>query len=200
MPRRRRLCSSPRTPAVFSLRLHRSAILFSLSLSFSLSFFSTWCDTMSQLLGLAAKQVSRQATLQPRLVLPAGRTVSIEEGRRLAKLVNDEEERLASAATQLLNDGSAESPVFLEEGVSKRILLHRQRQNHKANVAAAVAYARRRQHIRKAVAPAEGDKVQAIAKKLLRQERSSDPAQTAKQRKARAGNPRKDKKKGKGTR
>lgn len=147
------------------------------------------------MLELAAKQISRQAALQPRLALPAGRTVTIEEGRRLAKLVNDEEERLASAATQLLDNGAADSPVVLEEAVSKRILLLRQKQNHEANVKAAVAYAKRRQQTRRAVTPAEGEKVQGIARKLLHKERNADHAQLIRQRKARAANRKADRKK-----
>lgn len=138
------------------------------------------------LLSIVAKQITRQATLQPRLALPAGRTVSVEEGRRLAKLVNDEEERISSNATQLLDAGGAESPVVLEEGVSKRILLLRQRQNHDANVKAAVAHAKRRQQTRKAITPAEGERVQAMARQVLHREKGSDHGKAVKARKARA--------------
>ncbi|EPY35593.1 hypothetical protein STCU_01081 [Strigomonas culicis] len=117
-------------------------------------------------LQLAAKQIHRQATLQPRLCLPAGRTVSLEEGRKLAKLVQDEEERFTSGATQLLDD-NASSPVQLEETVSKKIILMRQRQNKEANVRAAVAHAKKQQQ-RNRISPDDAEKVKGIANSLLK--------------------------------
>ncbi|KAK7197705.1 hypothetical protein NESM_000722500 [Novymonas esmeraldas] len=132
---------------------------------------------------VAAKQVHRQQQLQPRLALPAGRTVSLEEGRRLAKLVHDEEDRLQSEATQLLERTEA-TPVVLEESVSKRILLLRQRQNAKANVKAAVAYANRL-HGKSAVLAEDAAKLREAASRVLRPSSSTGSA-GLKQRRQRA--------------
>ncbi|CAJ1013573.1 hypothetical protein, conserved [Leishmania lindenbergi] len=115
---------------------------------------------------IAAKQVHRQQLLQPRLALPAGRTVSFEEGRRLAMLVHDEENRLQSEVTHLLEVKEA-SPVVLAESVSKRILLLRQKQNGTANVKAAVAYANRL-HRKSAVQPEDAAKMREAASRVLR--------------------------------
>ncbi|KAG5502038.1 hypothetical protein JKF63_04315 [Porcisia hertigi] len=132
---------------------------------------------------IAAKQVHRQQLLLPRLALPAGRIVSLEEGRRLAKLVQNEEDRLHSEATHLL--GQAESsPVLLEESVSKRILLLRQKQNKKANVKAAVAYANR-MHRKSAVQAEDATKMRQAASRVLRPSSSVGSA-GLKQRRQRA--------------
>ncbi|KAL7697497.1 hypothetical protein N2W54_006013 [Lotmaria passim] len=140
---------------------------------------------------IAAKQVHRQELLQPRLALPAGRTVSLEEGRRLAKMVHDEEDRLQSEATQLLEQ-KASNAVVLEESVSKRILLLRQKQNKKANVKAAVAYANRLRS-KSAVQPEDEAKMRDAAARVLR--RSSHEGGVLKQRRQRALQPKKQKKK-----
>ncbi|KPA74059.1 hypothetical protein ABB37_09363 [Leptomonas pyrrhocoris] len=139
---------------------------------------------------IAAKQVHRQEALQPRLALPAGRTVSLEEGRRLAKLVNDEEDRLQSEATQLL-ERKESNAVVLEESVSKRILLLRQKQNKKANVKAAVAYANRLRS-KSAVQEEDGVKIRDAAARVLR--RASHEGSVLKQRRQRAEQSRKQKK------
>ncbi|KPI88880.1 hypothetical protein ABL78_1997 [Leptomonas seymouri] len=141
---------------------------------------------------IAAKQVHRQEQLQPRLALPAGRTVSLEEGRRLAKLVHDEEDRLQSEATQLL-DRKEPNAVVLEESVSKRILLFRQKQNKKANVKAAVAYANRL-HKRSAVQAEDGAKMRDAAARVLR--RTSHEGTVLKQRRQRSEKPTKQKPRG----
>jgi hypothetical protein len=141
---------------------------------------------------IAAKQVHRQELLQPRLALPAGRTVSLEEGRRLAKLVHDEEDRLQSAATQLLERKESNS-VVLEESVSRRILLLRQKQNKKANVKAAVAYANRLRS-KSAVQGEDGAKMRDAAARVLR--RSSHEGTVLKQRRQRAEQTKKQKKHG----
>ncbi|KAG5476846.1 hypothetical protein CUR178_04032 [Leishmania enriettii] len=132
---------------------------------------------------IAAKQVQRQQLLQPRLALPAGRTVSLEEGRRLAKLVHEEEDRLQSEATHLLERKEA-STVVLEESVSKRILLLRQKQNSKANLKAAVAYANRL-HRKHAVQAADATKMREVASRVLRPSSSVGSA-NLKQRRKRA--------------
>ncbi|GET89624.1 hypothetical protein, conserved [Leishmania tarentolae] len=132
---------------------------------------------------IAAKQLHRQQLLQPRLALPAGRTVSLEEGRRLAKLVHEEEDRLQSEATHLLEVKEA-SPVVLEENVSKRILLLRQKQNSKANVRAAVAYANRLHH-KSAVQAEDAAKMRVAAARVLRPSSSMGSA-CLKQRRQRA--------------
>lgn len=136
---------------------------------------------------IAAKQVHRQELLQPRLALPAGRTVSLEEGRRLAKLVHDEEDRLQSEATHLLQQRESNA-VVLEESVSKRILLLRQKQNKKANVKAAVAYANRL-HSKAAVQAEDGAKLREAAAKVLR--RASHEGTALKHRRQRAEQPKK---------
>lgn len=123
---------------------------------------------------IALKQLHRQAMLQPRLALPAGRTVSLEEGRRLAKLFNEEEERVTTQTAQMLEE-VAESPVVLEESVSKRILIHRQRQNKEANVKAAVAYARRRQAENRVTA-GDAEKMKNIASHLMGKGKGSGAA------------------------
>lgn len=156
---------------------------FTMRLPVDIAFY---CSSLSQnmsLLRVVAKQINRQCTLQPRLGLPAGRIVSLEEGRRLAKLVNDEEERVTSGASMLLDNGAAETPVVLEESVSKRILLLRQKQNKEANIKAAVAYARRQKQNNRFPA-ADGEKVQTIAQKVFKGSRS-DVSSALRQRRLR---------------
>lgn len=137
---------------------------------------------------IAAKQVHRQQLLQPRLALPAGRTVSLAEGRRLAQLVHEEENRLQSEATNLLERTEA-TPVALEESVSKRILLLRQKQNTKANVKAAVAYANRL-HRKSAVKAEDASKMREAATRVLRPS-SATGSTGLRQRRQRAEKPKK---------
>ncbi|CAD2221354.1 hypothetical protein AGDE_00424 [Angomonas deanei] len=134
-------------------------------------------------LRLAAKQIQRQATLQPRLSLPAGRTISLEEGRRLAKLVNDEEERIQTGATQLLDEALGSS-VQLESDVSKRIILLRQKQNHAANITAALKFAKK-QRKNSSIPAGDAEKLKTIAGKVLRKE-SGSGTETLKARRIRA--------------
>ncbi|RNF01445.1 uncharacterized protein Tco025E_08580 [Trypanosoma conorhini] len=118
-----------------------------------------------------AKQLLRQSTLQPRLKLPAGRIVSLEEGRRLARLVHEEEEHTAAANVGAVENRSLSTPVVLEEQVSKRILLLRRKSNKAANVKAAVAYAQRSKG--PSAVEKVGSEVRDIAVKLLRKDGSA---------------------------
>ncbi|ESL08769.1 hypothetical protein TRSC58_03523 [Trypanosoma rangeli SC58] len=123
---------------------------------------------------IVAKQLLRQSTLQPRLKLPAGRIVSLEEGRRLARLVHEEEEHAAAAGVAAAENRSRSSPVVLEEQVSKRILLLRRRNNSGANIKAAVAYAQRSKG--SSAAGKMDTEVRDIAAKLLRKDQSTRAA------------------------
>ncbi|KAH9577677.1 hypothetical protein LSM04_005897 [Trypanosoma melophagium] len=124
--------------------------------------------------GVVAMQLLRQSTLQPRLKLPAGRIVSLEEGRRLARLINEEAKHNDTALTGALENKSVNSPVVLEEQVSKRILLLRQKNNKAANVKAAVAYAQRSKVSNKMVET--GAEVRDIAVKLLKKDKGNRSA------------------------
>ncbi|RNE97909.1 hypothetical protein TraAM80_09076 [Trypanosoma rangeli] len=123
---------------------------------------------------IVAKQLLRQSTLQPRLKLPAGRIVSLEEGRRLARLVHEEEEHTAATSLAAAENRSLSSPVVLEEQVSKRILLLRRKNNSAANIKAAVAYAQRSKG--SSAAGKIDTEVRDIAAKLLRKDQSSRAA------------------------
>ncbi|KEG07662.1 hypothetical protein DQ04_09161050 [Trypanosoma grayi] len=120
---------------------------------------------------IVTKQLLRQTALQPCLKLPAGRVVMLEEGRRLARLVHEEEERAAAVSTAVVEERALGSPVVLEEGVSKRILLLRQKSNKEANIKAAVAHAQRSK-VPTSVAET-GEEVRDIAVKLLRKDSSA---------------------------
>ncbi|KAG8341911.1 hypothetical protein TRVL_07260 [Trypanosoma vivax] len=132
---------------------------------------------------LVKKQMLRQATLQPGLKLPAGRVVSMEEGRRLARLVNDEEARVASACEKAVAEQQSAVPVVLEETVSKRILLIRQRANKEANIKAAVAHAKKQQASNPLSRSAP--EVRDIALKLLQKDQGAQAVLNA--RKVRGG-------------
>lgn len=87
---------------------------------------------------LARKQLHRQGVLQQRVVLPAGRIISKEEGRAAArkdteevgKWLGDDSDASASAAP---------SAVVLESSVSKKIVTLRQKHNKRENLSAALA-------------------------------------------------------------
>lgn len=116
------------------------------------------------------QQIHRQATLQPRMALPAGRTVSLEEGYRLAKLYQEEEARVDQEELTFSKNGS-NSAVNLEEDVSRKIVLLRQQQNKEANIQAAVAYAHRQKNRHsRVVNPADTEKVVEIAQKMHRKD------------------------------
>ncbi|EAN89139.1 hypothetical protein C3747_97g257 [Trypanosoma cruzi] len=145
---------------------------------------------------IVTKQLLRQSTLQPRLKLPAGRVVSLEEGRRLARLVHEETEQTDAANLAAVENRSLNSPVVLEEEVSKRILLLRQRSNKAANIKAAVAYAQRSK-VPSAVGKM-GTEVREVAVKLLRKDSSARGA--LKERHERTKRTRSSKKRAVGTR
>ncbi|CCD15404.1 unnamed protein product [Trypanosoma congolense IL3000] len=142
-------------------------VSFSL-LSFCLGRVKLYRVPWMSLREVVSKQLLRQAVLQPRLKLPAGRIISVEEGWRLARLVHEEEERTAAAASGAAADGVVEpSAVVLEDAVAKRILLLRQRGKTERNVRATVGHAQDRR-----APPAARDAVfdvhNNIAQKLLR--------------------------------
>lgn len=112
-------------------------------------------------------QIHRQATLQPRMALPAGRTVSLEEGYRLAKLFHEEEARVEQEEKNFSKQG--DNPVCLDEEVSRKIVLLRQQHHKEANIKANIAYARRqKQQFRQAVSCNDTEKVLDLAQKLHR--------------------------------
>ncbi|SCU68488.1 uncharacterized protein TEOVI_000872300 [Trypanosoma equiperdum] len=92
---------------------------------------------------IVGKQMLRQTVLQPRLKLPAGRVVSIEEGWRLARLVREGEEHASALAVEAAEGMVAPSSVVLEDDVSKRILLLRHKKRKEGDTKAAVRYAQR---------------------------------------------------------
>lgn len=128
------------------------------------------------------KQIHRQATLQPRMALPAGRTVSLEEGYRLAKLYREEEERVNKEEFQA--SSVTPSAVALEESVSRKIVLIRQKQNKEANVKAAVAYAHRQEQKNRVVNAEDSAKMMEIAQKIHRKDRKNLEAHHRRQRAA----------------
>lgn len=148
---------------------------------------------------IAARQIHRQMMLQPRLALPAGRTVSFAEGRRLAKLVAEEEEKVEAVTSAAAHPSHPEAlhssksaAVSLEENVSKRILLLRQKQNKEANVRAAVAYANRR-HVKSSIQPQDAQKMQQVADRMMRGSgSSSQDASLLKKRRERGERTRKE--------
>lgn len=96
-------------------------------------------------LDIASGQLRRQTILQPRLLLPAGRVVSNEEGRRLAKLIEEADERVLSTDSPMKGTSSS-STMPIEESVSRRIVLMASSQSSKAkNKTSAVCIKRRRQ-------------------------------------------------------
>lgn len=115
-------------------------------------------------LDIVRLQVHRQATLQPRMALPAGRLVSFEEGYRLAKLYHAEENRIDEAEETFSK--TTHSSVNLEEGMSKKIVLLRQKQNKKANVQAAISYGHRQKQRNRVVSSADTEKVLQVAQKV----------------------------------
>lgn len=79
---------------------------------------------------LVRRQLSRQAALQQRVVLPTGgRIVSKEEGRAMSK----KQQETTQAST---GEGAAPSTVFLESDVSKKIVTLRQKHNVRGNLKA----------------------------------------------------------------
>lgn len=130
---------------------------------------------------LLEHQIHRQATLQPRMALPAGRTVSLEEGQRLAKLYLEEEQRVAAKEKSHAKKG--DGVVVLEENVSKKIVLLRRQQNKEANVAAAVAYAhRQKQQHQRVLQAVETEKVLEVAQKMHRKDAGTHEAHHRRQR------------------
>lgn len=115
---------------------------------------------------IVCHQIHRQATLQPRMALPAGRTVSLEEGYRLAKLFHEEEARVEQ---EEVFTKQGDNPVCLDEEVSRKIVLLRQQHHKEANIKANIAYARRqKQQFRHAVSSNDTEKVLELAQKLHR--------------------------------
>lgn len=135
---------------------------------------------MSALRSMLQHQMHRQATLQPRMAIPAGRTVSLEEGYRLAKLYQEEEARVDEE--ELSHSKTVNGTVALEESVSKKIVLLRQKQNKEANLQAAVAYAHRQKKQNRVIQPADTEKVLEIAQKIHRKHNKSDEAHQRRQR------------------
>lgn len=128
-------------------------------------------------------QIHRQATLQPRMALPAGRTVSLEEGCRLAKLFHEEEARVEEEEEHYMKEGS--SSVTLDEDISRKIVLFRQQHQKEANIKANIAYAhRQKKRFRHAVSSSDTEKVLELAQTLHRH--SSGGTSEAHERRQRA--------------
>jgi ABC-type uncharacterized transport system ATPase subunit len=110
---------------------------------------------------LLRRQLQRQEVLQPVLVLPGGRVVSIEEGRSIAK-----------GHIQSVRADEAEGPeetfVVLEPEVSKRVVLTRQSLHSGQNVKNAVVRIRQEQSQRRVVAENANQARRAAAKILCR--------------------------------
>lgn len=139
--------------------------------------------------GLAAKQVGRQASLQPLLALPAGRGVTAAEGLRLAGLGNGGAGRPVCVdgvgLSRRLGRVEAVSAAALGEGVARRVLQLRQRQSKGANGGAAAAHAARRERVPGAPR-AVGGAASAVAGRVWRREGSAG-ARARQHRRARAG-------------
>lgn len=128
-------------------------------------------------------QIHRQATLQPRMALPAGRSVSLEEGYRLAKLFHEEEARVEQEEENYVKQGN--TAVSLDEEVSRKIVLFRQQYHKEANIKANIAYGhRQKQRFSHAVSHSDTEKVLELAKTLHRT--SSSGASEAHERRQRA--------------
>ncbi|CCW70767.1 unnamed protein product [Phytomonas sp. Hart1] len=135
---------------------------------------------------LAAKQISRQASLQPRLVLPAGRTVSLEEGRHLAGLANGDECGPGEVGlTGRLGRAEAVSAAALGGVVAKRVLQLRQKQIKGANGRAAMAHAARGERAHSVLSASRGA-ASAIAGRMWHRGDSAG-ARARQRRRARAG-------------
>jgi hypothetical protein len=109
------------------------SLMFQIKLFFVLFAPVAPCkELMSE--ALVRRQLSRQAALQQRVVMPlGGRVVSKEEGRAMSKKQQESAPQFDDNETQAT---AAPRSVFVESDVSKKIVTLRQQHNERGNLKA----------------------------------------------------------------